>query len=153
VWVSGNPQSGTCEGRVYLRFVFALWLLLKTMWMSQTVWCNRLLFPFYVIIWALCDDIQLCNCCVRELLILARTWFAFGLPFKTRCDTWIDFFLSHSFLKCFVKVSKRHRVCGGPCGVLVTREIKGRLIQSKWPFEREGKGWNRPGLCGLLNRD
>jgi hypothetical protein len=42
---------------------------------------------FYVIIWALCDDVQLCNCCVRELLILARTWFAFGLPSKTRCDT------------------------------------------------------------------
>jgi hypothetical protein len=29
---------------------------------------------------------MLCNCCVRELLILARTWFAFGLPSKTRCD-------------------------------------------------------------------
>jgi hypothetical protein len=29
---------------------------------------------------------MLCNCCVRELLILARTWFAFGLPFKTGCD-------------------------------------------------------------------
>jgi hypothetical protein len=51
------------------------------------IWCNRLLFPFYVIIWALCDDVQLCNCCVRELLILARTWFAFGLPSKTGCDS------------------------------------------------------------------
>jgi hypothetical protein len=28
---------------------------------------------------------MLCNCCVRELLILARTWFAFGLPSKTGC--------------------------------------------------------------------
>jgi hypothetical protein len=37
-------------------------------------------------IWALCDDVQLCNWCVRELLILARTWFAFGLPSKTGCD-------------------------------------------------------------------
>jgi hypothetical protein len=55
------------------------------------IWCNRLLFPFYVIIWALCDDVQLCNCCVRELLILARTWFAFGLPSKTGCDTLIRF--------------------------------------------------------------
>jgi hypothetical protein len=27
-----------------------------------------------------------CNCCVHELLILARTWFAFGLPSKTGCD-------------------------------------------------------------------
>jgi hypothetical protein len=30
---------------------------------------------------------MLCNCCVRELLILARTWFAFNLPSKTGCDT------------------------------------------------------------------
>jgi hypothetical protein len=30
---------------------------------------------------------MLCNCCVRELLILARTWFAFGLPSKTGCVT------------------------------------------------------------------
>jgi hypothetical protein len=30
---------------------------------------------------------MLCNCCVRELLILAHTWFAFGLPSKTGCDT------------------------------------------------------------------
>jgi hypothetical protein len=30
---------------------------------------------------------MLCNCCVRELLILARTWFAFGLLSKTGCDT------------------------------------------------------------------
>jgi hypothetical protein len=51
------------------------------------IWCNRLLFPFYVIIWALCDDVQLCNCCVRELLILARAWFAFDLPSKTGCDS------------------------------------------------------------------
>jgi hypothetical protein len=51
------------------------------------IWCNLLSFPFYIVIWALCDDVQLCNCCVRELLILARTWFAFGLPSKTGCDT------------------------------------------------------------------
>jgi hypothetical protein len=30
---------------------------------------------------------MLCNCCVRELLILERTWFAFGLPSKTGCDS------------------------------------------------------------------
>jgi hypothetical protein len=29
---------------------------------------------------------MLCNCCVHELLILTRTWFAFGLPSKTGCD-------------------------------------------------------------------
>jgi hypothetical protein len=33
------------------------------------------------------DDVQLCNHCVREFLILTRTWFAFGLPSKTGCDT------------------------------------------------------------------
>jgi hypothetical protein len=26
---------------------------------------------------------HLCNRCVREFLILARTWFAFGLPSKS----------------------------------------------------------------------
>ena len=31
---------------------------------------------------------HLCNRCVREFLILARTWFAFGLPSKTGCDTY-----------------------------------------------------------------
>jgi hypothetical protein len=30
---------------------------------------------------------HLCNHCVREFQILARTWFAFGLPSKTRCDS------------------------------------------------------------------
>jgi hypothetical protein len=35
----------------------------------------------------MCDDVQLCNRCVREFLILARTWFAFGLPSKIGCDT------------------------------------------------------------------
>jgi hypothetical protein len=29
---------------------------------------------------------MLCNCYVRELLILERTWFAFGLPSRTECD-------------------------------------------------------------------
>jgi hypothetical protein len=29
---------------------------------------------------------HLCNRCVRELLILARTWFTFGLPSKIGCD-------------------------------------------------------------------
>jgi hypothetical protein len=35
----------------------------------------------------MCDDVQLYNRCVHEFLILARTWFSFGLPFKTGCDT------------------------------------------------------------------
>jgi hypothetical protein len=35
----------------------------------------------------MCDDFQLCNHYVREFLILARTWFTFGLPYKMRCDT------------------------------------------------------------------
>jgi hypothetical protein len=29
---------------------------------------------------------HLCNRCVRGFLILARIWFAFGLPSKTGCD-------------------------------------------------------------------
>jgi hypothetical protein len=34
-------------------------------------------------------------------------------------------------LKCIVKLSKRHQVCGGPCGALVTHVIKGMLTWSK----------------------
>jgi hypothetical protein len=34
----------------------------------------------------MCDDVQLCNRYVHEFLILARTWFTFSLPYKTRCD-------------------------------------------------------------------
>jgi hypothetical protein len=33
--------------------------------MSMTLWCNKLIL-FYVIIRALCDDVHLCNRCVRE---------------------------------------------------------------------------------------
>jgi hypothetical protein len=32
------------------------------------------------------NDVQLFNRCVREFMILACTWFAFGLPSKTGCD-------------------------------------------------------------------
>jgi hypothetical protein len=65
----------------------------------------------------------------------------------------LGFFFSHSYSQVLCKRSKRHQVCGGPCGVLVTHEIKeeGSLGLSGWL--REGKGWNRPGLCDLLNGD
>ena len=33
---------------------------------------------------------HLCNRCVRELLILARTWFAFGLPSKPGVTLRVD---------------------------------------------------------------
>jgi hypothetical protein len=48
---------------------------------------------------------HLCNRCVREFLILARTWFAFGLPSKTGCDTNNDTTLAytgHHHLLCTV---------------------------------------------------
>jgi hypothetical protein len=31
---------------------------------------------------------HLCNRCVRELLVLTRTWFAFGLPSKQGVTLW-----------------------------------------------------------------
>jgi hypothetical protein len=52
--------------------------------MSWTSCCNKV--PFHYLFRALCDEVQLCNRCVREFLILARTWFAFGLPSKTERD-------------------------------------------------------------------
>jgi hypothetical protein len=44
-------------------------------------------------------------------------------------------------------------VCSGSCGVLVTREIKEEGSLGLSDHLREGKGWNRPVLCDLLNRD
>jgi hypothetical protein len=56
------------------------------MWMSQTYDVIDYYFPFLILFEHCVMMSMLCNCCVRELLILARTWFAFGLPSKTGCD-------------------------------------------------------------------
>jgi hypothetical protein len=61
---------------------------------------------------------MLCNCCVLELLILARTWFAFGLPSKTGCD----------------------KLCGGPCGKFGSHLIEKRSSLGPRDRLREGKG-------------
>jgi hypothetical protein len=37
---------------------------------------------------------HLCNRCVRELLILARTWFAFGLPSKPGVTIWSPYYIA-----------------------------------------------------------
>jgi hypothetical protein len=55
--------------------------------MSQTYDVIDYYFPFLILFEHCVMMFMLCNCCVRELLILARTWFAFGLPSKTGCDT------------------------------------------------------------------
>jgi hypothetical protein len=48
------------------------------------------------------------------------------------------FSFSHSQVLC--KQSKRHQVCGGPCGVLVTREIKEEGSLDLSDHLSEGKG-------------
>jgi hypothetical protein len=58
---------------------------------------------------------MLCNCCVRELLILTRTWFAFGLPSKTGCDTPLGDFCTDSLLK---KTSILRTCCASPAAPL-----------------------------------
>jgi hypothetical protein len=54
--------------------------------MSQTYDVIDYYAPFMLLFEHCVMMSMLCNCCVRELLILARTWFAFGLPSKTGCD-------------------------------------------------------------------
>jgi hypothetical protein len=54
--------------------------------MSQTYDVIDYYSPFLILFEHRVMMSMLCNCCVRELLILARTWFAFGLPSKTGCD-------------------------------------------------------------------
>jgi hypothetical protein len=55
--------------------------------MSQTYDVIDYYSPFILLFehWVMMS--MLCNCCVRELLILARTWFAFGLPSKPGVTT------------------------------------------------------------------
>jgi hypothetical protein len=55
--------------------------------MSQTYDVIDYYFPFLILFEHCVMMSMLCNCYVRGLLILARTWFAFGLPSKTGCDT------------------------------------------------------------------
>jgi hypothetical protein len=84
--LAANPQSAACEGHVYLCFVFRTLITVNDYVDVSDIMMQSTITIIYVIIRALCDDVRLCNCCVRELLILACTWFAFGLPSKTGCD-------------------------------------------------------------------
>jgi hypothetical protein len=56
------------------------------MWMSQTYDVIDYYFLFLILFEHCVMMSMLCNCYVRGLLILACTWFAFGLPSKTGCD-------------------------------------------------------------------
>jgi hypothetical protein len=51
----------------------------------------------------------------------------------------LPFFFSHSYSQVLCKRGKRHQVCGGPCGVLVTREIKEEGSLDLSDRLREGK--------------
>jgi hypothetical protein len=52
----------------------------------------------------------------------------------------LPFFFSHSYSQELCKQGKRHQVCGGPYGVLVTREIKKEGSLGLSDRLREGKG-------------
>jgi hypothetical protein len=52
----------------------------------------------------------------------------------------LPFFFSHSYSQVLCKRGKRHQVCGSPCGVLVTREIKEEGSLGLSDRLREGKG-------------
>jgi hypothetical protein len=55
--------------------------------------------------------------------------------------------------KCLVNLARDTYLCGDPYGVLVTRVIKEKHSTGLSGRLREGKGWNRPDLCGLLNEE
>jgi hypothetical protein len=73
--LAANPQSAAYVGRVYLRFFSALWLLLRTMWMSWTSWCNRLLYPL------LCYYVEHCvmmSSYVTVVYMNCWSWYVHG---------------------------------------------------------------------------
>jgi hypothetical protein len=47
--------------------------------------------------------------------------------------------------------SKRHQLCGGPCGDSVSHLIETRSSLGLGDRLREWKGWKRPSLCDHLN--
>jgi hypothetical protein len=59
----------------------------------------------------MCDDVQLCNRYVREFFILARTWFAFGLPSKTDCDMLQELKLWHDIISIGISLCMLHLEC------------------------------------------
>jgi hypothetical protein len=67
---------------------------------------------------------------VRERFLCSFEFLSLGLPF----------FFPHSYSQVLCKRGKRHQVCGGPCGVLVTREIKEEGSLGLSDRLREGKG-------------
>jgi hypothetical protein len=89
---SGKPQSAAYVGLIYYVSYFRTLMILMTMLCNRPCVCLGHLVvikvPFRYLFWATCDDVQLCNRCVREFLILSRIWFAFGLSSKTGCDTY-----------------------------------------------------------------
>jgi hypothetical protein len=89
-YVSGKPPVSYLWRPYLIRFVFRTLIIIMTMlcWLlCGCLWhLDVIKYLFRYLLWAMCDDVQLCNRCVREFLILARTWFAFGLPSKTGCD-------------------------------------------------------------------
>jgi hypothetical protein len=67
---------------------------------------------------------------VREIFLCSIEFLSLGLTF----------FFSHSYSQVLCKRGKRHQVCGGPYGVLVTREIKEEDSLGLSDRLREGKG-------------
>jgi hypothetical protein len=74
VWVSGNPQSAAYEGRGYLRFVFALWFIVRTIWTSQTYDVIDYYFPFNTIL----STVWWCPCYVTAVYVNNWSWHVHG---------------------------------------------------------------------------
>jgi hypothetical protein len=70
------------------------------------------------------------------------------------CVSFVAWLLSSSLSNLsnwFVKLARDTYLCGDPCEVLVTREIKKKHSTGLSDRLREVKGWNRPDLCGHIN--
>jgi hypothetical protein len=65
--------------------------------------------------------------CVREFLILARTWFAFGLPSKTGCDI----VLSHETI--VADVWEEEAFVDGDVGGVLVGGVDGALVGVPFP--------------------
>jgi hypothetical protein len=77
---------------------------------------------------------------VPNSTLVLRTCEEINLGSFVALVAWLAFFFLSFLLSKPCKRSKRHQLCGGPCGVYVTREIKEGSSLGLSDRLREGKG-------------
>jgi hypothetical protein len=155
--LAANPQSAACEGQTYVRFVFALWYMLMTMWMSQTSWCNQLI-PSFMLLFEHC---VMMSGYITVVYMNCWSWHVHGshsvcllkpgVTVANSCALILMFLSSFQPYSQVAKQSKRLQF-------FVWRSLRDLVSPRREEHSiglrdhlREGKSWKRHVLSGLFN--